>query len=164
MTNTLSAYQNSDTYKTESNGVSIPLPKFEYSNRGYPIAELGNSRDQSGVYDPRFVAMPCVLKDDLLEITIDGKPVRNIIRISGYISDSWLGSSGAFNNTIKNYFKSASLATGNILPTDIPQGQVVIVRELGLMIFSEKDIGKTYTVKSRWYRDNYIGIGEFEDK
>ena len=164
VTNTLSAYQNSNTYKTESNGVSIPLPKFEYSNRGYPIAELGNSRDKSGVYDPRFVAMPCVLKDDLLEITIDGKPVRNIIRISGYISDSWVGSSGAFNNTIKNYFKSASLATGNILPTDIPQGQVVIVRELGLMIFSEKDIGKTYTVKSRWYRDNYIGIGEFEDE
>ena len=48
--------------------------------------------------------------------------------------------------------------------TNIPAGKVLCIPTLGLFIFSDEDIGKTYEIKSGWYKDIIYGIDEFEEE
>ena len=156
---------NSFYYTYESNftpwsGPSmIPPLIFEYSNRGYPLTVLGDQNGNTGIHDPKFIGISCIEKSNNLSINIDKKPA-SIIYKSYNISALNPETSEVNLEKISKVYEM----TSNIYPTALKSGEVMVFHDTGIVMFSQEDIGKKYSIDYRWYRDQIFGVDEFAEE
>lgn len=127
------------------------LPTFEYGYKGALCTELGNSAAGTGIYDPVFYGTPGIITDDSMIIEIDGKPAR-----ADYYYDSYdpIGLYGNFSP-----LKTEKPSRGGV-SANLTAGQVRIDSYMGIVYFSDEDIGKPYKIKYKYYKGDSLGIGE----
>ena len=129
----------------------IFLPTFEYAYKGALCTELGNEAASSGVYDPVFYGTPGIITDDSMVIEIDGKPANAKYSYSNYDSTNLTG--------MNSPLKPGSSSRGGV-SADITSGQVRIDSYMGIVYFSDEDIGKPYKIRYKYYKGDSLGIGE----
>lgn len=139
-------------------GVSCaPFPQFIYANKNYPVVSIGNEREKTGIYDPLFMNIFSVGGTDKLTIEIDGAPATIIdARVYEFTSGN--------AKAVGKFLKAHEAGGSGIYPTTLSSGEVLIVRDAGLVFFSEQDIGKQFTIKAKYAIDNgTIGLDEFAE-
>lgn len=150
----------SDSNFTHWSGPSvIPPLEFEYSNRGYPLTALGDQNGNTGIHDPKFIGISCIENSNNLSITIDKKPASiiyksyNVSALNPEISEVNL-------EKISRVFEM----TEDVYPTTLKSGEVLVFHDTGIVMFSQEDIGKKYSIDYRWYRDQIFGVDEFAEE
>lgn len=138
----------------------MPGMKFEYKNKGYYALSLGNELEKTGVYDPKFVALSAINTPKNTTVKIDGKEATKQIPIS-YITTRTMTNTHAEPLTpILETFQKV----GENYPTGLKSGEVMIFQELGLLVFSEEDVGKKFSIDYSWYKDVFVGVDEFAEE
>lgn len=129
----------------------ISLPTFEYGYRGALCTELGNSAAGTGIYDPVFYGTPGIITDDSMIIEIDGKPAKAIYYYQN------LDSVGLYGDY--SPLKTEKPSRGGV-SAKLTAGQVKIDSYMGIVYFSDEDIGKPYRIRYKYYKGDSLGIGE----
>ena len=166
--------QDKNTWTRDFSKTSYRYLNIVETNSGLVCSAIGDKLEKTGIYDPRFVSVPRVISKGMLEIKIGDKVLTEEDKIE---YDFHTTSEPSKNNPNIDYGKGqlgGDFAPANILRmmdgpagqvvTNIPAGKVLCIPTLGLFIFSDEDIGKTYEIKSGWYKDIIYGIDEFEEE
>lgn len=127
------------------------LPTFEYAYKGALCTELGNETASTGVYDPVFYGVPGMLTDDSMIIEIDGKPATASYYYANRDSTSLVG--------VYSPLKAEKPSRGGV-SADLTSGKVKIDSYMGIVYFSDEDIGKPYKIRYKYYKGDSLGIGE----
>lgn len=127
------------------------LPTFEYAYKGALCTELGNEAASTGVYDPVFYGTPGIITDDSMIIEIDGKPATAIYSYYNHDSTDLTGDNSPL--------KPGSSSRGGV-SAKLASGQVRIDSYMGIVYFSDEDIGKPYKIRYKYYKGDSLGIGE----
>ncbi len=127
------------------------LPTFEYGYKGALCTELGDEATSTGIYDPVFYSTPGIITDDSMIIEIDGKPAEAKYFYSNSDSTDLTG--------VSSPLKPGSSSRGGV-SANITSGQVRIDSYMGIVYFSDEDIGKPYKIRYKYYKGDSLGIGE----
>ena len=129
----------------------IQLPTFEYCYKGALCTQLGDEAALTGVYDPVFYGTPGIMTDDSMVVEIDSKPAK--ARYFYANQDSYSAIAGY------SMLKPGVSSRGGV-SVDMAAGNVLIDTYMGIMYFSDEDIGKPYRIRYKYYKGDSLGIGE----
>lgn len=134
----------------------IPLPTFEYGYRGAICTQLGDEATAVGAYDPIFYGTPSIISDDSMVIEIDGKLATVHYKNTSYDNPKNHDSIDRIGE--ESLLKDVE--SRNTISADTTSGKVVIDTYMGIVYFSDEDIGKSYRIRYKYYKGESLGIGE----
>lgn len=142
---------------TNSGGVMLTgqsvmkIPEFQEANGNVLCTILGNRERNIGYYDSKFIGIGGV-PGDSIKVEIAGKPATVLMNkdVSSIKQD----------RDFKTYLLPRSVSVSAGYDSSLSEGQVYVDHTAGLVVFSNDDRGKQYSIKYKYYKDNKFGIDE----
>lgn len=135
-------------YSVPSNDKIVPLyslPTIKvHSTTSHPAVVLGDKAKGTGVYHKKYAGTSPIITDRF-NATIDGKTISKI-------------------NGVHRYEEHNSLNGSTFTMRPIPQGEMILDTEFGVLYFSAEDAGKEYSIDYMYSIDDRYGLTELDSE